>query len=365
MAIYLNPDIFLLTDAGRIVLWNVKDHRQFSIDLPHANRVMELAISPQPVQRNDAIERDLEKHNIVSRAPYENRKWGWDKLSEIFHTGTSDIAQPHLDGTGLDWAKKYISSCTQTLEQPIPKPRHFDRSPSLPLPPPNLSQLNDVSLWKSLSSRRTTRVFDQTPITIERLSSLLHATFGFLTERESTVHEFTPATLRHRRSSPSGGGLNATEAYPLLLNVDGIASGLYHYSPTSHALHLITTSTDGTWLSNALNGQYFSAGLSFGVFMTGRFDRMWWKYPHSRAYRVSLMEVGHLSQTFLLAATASNFRTWLTAAFNDRAVMSALEIDTPGESPLLFVGAGYGPNDDLDVESRKLLAGHWQEKVST
>lgn len=108
-------------------------------------------------------------------------------------------------------------------------------------------------------------------------------------------------------------------------------------------------------LGDLLVGQHFASDLAFGIFLTSRFDKMWWKYPHSRAYRVSLLEIGHLSQTFQLAATGMGLRTWLSAAFKDSEVAHLLHLDNPNEQPILFVGAGQSNGDDLDIESRSLL----------
>jgi SagB-type dehydrogenase family enzyme len=76
--------------------------------------------------------------------------------------------------------------------------------------------------------------------------------------------------------------------------------------------------------------------------MVARFDKMWWKYPHSRSYRVALMDVGHLSQTFHLACTGYALRSWLTAAFYDEEIARRLRIDPSCQAVMLMVGAGTG-----------------------
>lgn len=105
-----------------------------------------------------------------------------------------------------------------------------------------------------------------------------------------------------RRSSPSGGGLNACEGYVYVQHVTGPKAGVYAYSSDLHALSLISPLPDepfGRWLC----GQHFINTLPVGLFITSRFDKLWWKYEHSRAYRMAYVEAGHIAQTFQLVAT--------------------------------------------------------------
>ncbi|MDF5808502.1 hypothetical protein P4123_14470 [Pseudomonas aeruginosa] len=44
-----------------------------------------------------------------------------------------------------------------------------------------------------------------------------------------------------RKTSPSGGSLHPVEVYPIVLNVDGIERGIYHYSVRRHGLERLWT----------------------------------------------------------------------------------------------------------------------------
>jgi SagB-type dehydrogenase family enzyme len=77
--------------------------------------------------------------------------------------------------------------------------------------------------------------------------------------------------------------------------------------------------------------------------MVARFDKIWWKYPHSRSYRLALLDVGHLSQTFHLACAAHSLKSWLTGVFYDDELARRLQLDGTREAVLLTVGAGHGP----------------------
>lgn len=153
-----------------------------------------------------------------------------------------------------------------------------------------------------------------------------------------------PESLRKRRSSPSGGGLNATEGYLYARNVIGLESGLYYYDPYRHELRLHTKSLPT--LGALLSGQYFSNMLSIGLFLTSRLDKLWWKYAHSRAYRMALVELGHIAQTFQLLATQVNLGTWLTGALNETPIDSLLNLINPAEQVMFFVGAGHSDGSE-------------------
>jgi len=132
--------------------------------------------------------------------------------------------------------------------------------------------------------------------------------------------------------------------------VEGIRSGVHYYEPTHHGLDFICEIKEP--LGDFLDGQHFINDIAFGAFITARFDKMWWKYKHSRAYRVSLLDVGHLSQTFQLVCTAAGLSTWITAALTEEKIETLLNIETYEEQPVFFVGAGYS---DGAVFSKELL----------
>jgi len=77
--------------------------------------------------------------------------------------------------------------------------------------------------------------------------------------------------------------------------------------------------------------------------MTAVFKRTMWKYGKARAYRVVLLDAGHLCQTFCLTATWLGLAPFCTAAFNDSAIERVLKIDGVEESMLYVAGVGAKP----------------------
>src|SRR5215469_12905210 len=74
--------------------------------------------------------------------------------------------------------------------------------------------------------------------------------------------------------------------------------------------------------------------------MTAVFARTMWKYRKARAYRVVLLETGHLCQTFCLTATRLGLAPFSTAALKDSLIEEDLGIDGISESVLYVAGVG-------------------------
>ena len=153
-----------------------------------------------------------------------------------------------------------------------------------------------------------------------------------------------------RRSSPSGGSLQSCEGYVVCRSVVGMKPGIYHFRSHRRNLGLIGKLPLDFSFGALCGGQFFVDDLSAAIIITCRFDKLMWKYKHSHAYRVALLDAGHLSQTALLLATTLGIRTWVTAAFFDDDVRAILQIDSSStEYPLLVIGLGTGPVNPFDV----------------
>lgn len=162
---------------------------------------------------------------------------------------------------------------------------------------------------------------------------------------EGGVEQFS-----ERRSSPSAGGLNSTGGYVYVANVQGLEPGIYYYDPQHHQLHW--RSQLATRLGDLISGQHFANDIPMGLFLTSRFDKLWWKYQHSRAYRMALIEIGHVAQTFQLAATARRMKTWLTGALNESLIEPLLKFENPNEQVIFFVGCGYSDGSTIPMHDR-------------
>jgi putative peptide maturation dehydrogenase len=157
-----------------------------------------------------------------------------------------------------------------------------------------------------------------------------------------------------KKNSPSGGGLHPIEAYVLAQRVDGLASGLYHYDCLAHALEPMRA-IDAPALSplahELVAGQAWFADAPVLVLMAARFERNFWKYRrHVKAWKVVLLDAGHLSQNFYLSATAQGFGAFVTGAINDRCAERLFEFDGLSTGAIAVCGMGRRAADIRAIE---------------
>ena len=206
-----------------------------------------------------------------------------------------------------------------------------------------------------MKARKTSREFYGEPVTLLELSTILHASFGLINGTWNELEENNLKAVALHKASPSGGGLHPEEAYVVVYRVEGLDPGIYYYQVRDHKLTLLKVGDFEKEVIAINFNQFYAKGTAFGIFITARFDKTWWKYSHSRAYRVVLLDIGHVSQTFLLCATALGLNTWLTAAFKDDELHRLLGIDGINEGAIFYVAAGKGSNKAIPEKMLQYL----------
>ncbi len=190
-------------------------------------------------------------------------------------------------------------------------------------------------LWDTLRSRRTRRKFTRQPVTVDDLSTVLFWTWG---QQMLLTHPDLGEYLL--KTSPSGGARHPVEVYPIVLRVDGVQPGTYHYSVKRHALERLTEAPAETQLVDLCGDQPWIADAAVVFFMTAVVTRSMWKYNNSHAYRVVLLDAGHLGQTFHLVCTNIDLAPFTTAAIQGPDVEDLLGLD--GVSEIAIYAAAMG-----------------------
>ena len=186
-----------------------------------------------------------------------------------------------------------------------------------------------------LMARRTHREFSEEHIPLSVISKLLYYTWG-VTE---TIDARPFGQLFHK-TSPSGGARHPGEVYLLAMRIKGLSQGLYHYNGLEHCLERIKSMQTVEKAVNYTAGQEYMRCASALFLMTAVFPRVMWKYRFSRAYRVVLLDAGHLCQTFCLVATWLGLAPFCTAALKDSLIEKDLGLDGIRESVLYVAGVG-------------------------
>jgi SagB-type dehydrogenase family enzyme len=243
-----------------------------------------------------------------------------------FHFSTKDVAFIR-DDLSFDRWKAMLPNT------PSPKIFKTVKGAKTTLPPVLISP--DSEFVRVLKTRKTHRRFAKQQVTLEALSQLLSLVWGVTGYLHSP--RFGKLLLK---TSPSGGARHPGEVYVMALRIKGLRRGLYHYHPAHHHLKRISTNAtrDRAWLYCARQDYVRNAAALF--VMTAVFRRTMWKYRMSRAYRVVLLDAGHLCQTFCLVATWLGLAPFCTAALKDTLIEEDLGIDGIRESVLYLAGVG-------------------------
>jgi putative peptide maturation dehydrogenase len=195
-------------------------------------------------------------------------------------------------------------------------------------------------LYDVLLRRETTRSFDRgATLMLRELAVVLRYVFGY--------HGYMPllgqvTTLK--RTSPSAGGFHPVEAYPLIVAVDELEAGLYHYNGAEHALELLAPLALDEARAAATDfvcGQTYFGDAQVLVVLAARFERAFWKYRnHRKALTALLMDAAHLSQTLYLVATELGLGAFVTAAINNTDIEERFGLDGYREGVLAVCGFG-------------------------
>ena len=253
------------------------------------------------------------------------------------------------------------SDAEDALVRRATAPPHFRTAAAgtatVPLPPPATDAFDAL-----LDARSTCRNYvPDAWVPLATFSQVMARVFG---ARGMEEHGADFALVK--RTSPSGGALHPTECWLIVQRVEGIAPGLYRYRIDTHALEPVAPAIappqpgdSGTralgdaapraWTADELRafariavaGQDWFADAPVLCALAPRFHRNFWKYRnHAKAYRVAVLDVGHLSQTLQLCATQAGLGPFITAAINEVDIERAFGLTGYLESPLAVCGFG-------------------------
>jgi SagB-type dehydrogenase family enzyme len=202
-------------------------------------------------------------------------------------------------------------------------------------------EVSGDTFFQTLHARRTHREFGRGKVSLENVSKLLRTVWGVQGYLQTNVFGKLPY-----KTSPSGGARHPGEVYLMALRVDGLARGMYHYQAKDHRLARLPAKVSPRLASAYCADQHYFGAAGALFIMTAVFARTMWKYGSARAYRVVLLETGHLCQTFCLTATRLGLAPFSTAALRDSLIEKGLGLDGISESVLYVAGVGVvGPHD--------------------
>ncbi|QPC90231.1 SagB/ThcOx family dehydrogenase [Mesorhizobium sp. INR15] len=187
--------------------------------------------------------------------------------------------------------------------------------------------LDDNELLALMAQRRTNRTAGAPTITAKQLSDCLFAGLGITGETSNCVGAL-PLGM-----TPSGGARNPYEAYVVALAVEGLEPGVYHYSAADHDLGRIPANHLPR-ISELIGGQEWGDAMPCLILLCAKLDRTMWKYEDANAYRVVLIEAGHIGQNIMLAATGHGLSACPTAALCHSSIKRLLGLERLTDAPI-------------------------------
>lgn len=178
-----------------------------------------------------------------------------------------------------------------------------------------------------MSKRKSARDFNNYPISLSELSTLIYYTCGYKLNGNGRKH------------TPSSGGFNSVEIFPIVLSSKDVNAGIYYFDATKNCLVEIHTNKFNKWLSEDVFYQKEWANASVVFILTSNIGRLSNKY-FLRSYRLGLMDVGHVSQNFYLTATAMDLKVCASAGYIESEIENATRINGVDVASFLTVMVG-------------------------
>ena len=306
----------------------------------------------------DSLRDLIQRHVILSDAEADRasqaildaedrfEKIGWYDLTAVYHAMTRWTGVADDVATREHTPEAHRERLGKMAEKHGATPTHFPRrADALSTHALSLPEF-DSPLARILKARHTTRSFQsEKTLPLAELSYMLFGCFG-----AQGIRELAPGATAIKRTSASGGGLTPIDPYPLIMRVEGLDPGIYHYDMSRHMLELIRPMPEQEtrdMLMDVTAGQDYFAKAHVAVIHVARFNRHHWKYHgHKKAYKAILMDSAHLSQTFYLLATERGLGAFYTAAINDTDLEKYLGLNPLEAAPVGISGLGISGVED-------------------
>lgn len=234
-----------------------------------------------------------------------------------FHDATVHTPESvRRSGHSLDWDNK-----------PFPFKVYVD-APSVPLP-----REIDTLATPALAAVSGVGAPPVGRLALGTLTSLLYYTAGVTKKRS-----YPGGGEILFRAAASTGALFQTEVYVVAGDVEGLAPGLYHFSPGDFTLRRLRQGDmRGTLASAAADESVGRRACT--VILTAIYWRNTWKYQ-SRGYRHLFWDSGTMLANGLAVATALGLAPRLYTGFVDAAVNRLLGVDAVHEAALELLAIG-------------------------
>lgn len=229
------------------------------------------------------------------------------------HSYTSVRSSPHL----LDWDNKPLPYKIYPGAASVALPREL-----------NLSSMSTLTALTTSPARESSAPFD-----VNGLTRILFCADGLTRQKRVGTEDY------HFRAAPSAGALYPIEIYVSAASVEGLETGLYHFSPADLRMTGLRRGDFREYIAKAAANRPSIIQASAVVALTAIFWRSEWKY-RARAYRYCYWDAGTMLANLLGAAAADGISAEVITVFEDPELESLLGIDGDREAMVAIVTLG-------------------------
>lgn len=189
----------------------------------------------------------------------------------------------------------------------------------------------DVKLIDAIKNRRSRRKFTPDSLTLKELSFLLWATQG-ITDKDIFAH----------RTVPSASARHPFETYLMIRRVKDLKPGIYRYLPLEHKLCLISDQSGATdkicTSCFEINQPQMSNAAVIFIWTVIPYRGEWRSGPY--AYKMILLDAGHVCQNLYLAVEAIHAGTCAIAAYDQSLVDKIIGVNGKDEFAIYLATVG-------------------------
>ncbi|MCC7565874.1 MAG: SagB/ThcOx family dehydrogenase [Methanomicrobiaceae archaeon] len=248
-----------------------------------------------------------------------------------------------MTNPGIEFLEKTRYPDFSTVDMILRRPEPEEEMPVqegadvIRLPDPKRIKIPDVSVRKAFEEWEPEAFFSRSSITLKELSFLLWSIQGY---RKIKGND------QKLRNVPSSGLRYPIETFFVAGEVEGLETGLYRYLPHSH--QIVAERVDST-LPFAMG----TASMNFKLITRAAVTFLWVGIPYrstwalgNRGFRSVLIEVGHICQALIMAASCIGCRVHPIDLFHDQIMIQLADLNPETQWPL-YVGAVGKRDRDL------------------
>ena len=305
----------------------IREHKPAVVEIPAASPPPEPATTLDPILLRELEDLEPQEQQVLSellkRAKQDRSINGpMDELAVLVN-GLKEYP------TEDDWM--FFLKLNEKIAPDLHK--EFINVENIPLIKESPSITKSIS--EVINNRASIRDFQRSTLSFKKLSALLDQSCGV----RGTISAYNRGDIP-LRNFPTAGGLQCTELYLAVNEVEDIPQGLYHYNPMQSCLEQIEKGNFRWRVVNCCPTHEWMAEAGVVIFIAPDISRLIWKYGPQTCYRLVHLETGVVCQNLHLVATALGLGSCMVFGFNDGQTDTLLGLDGRREFTTLLFAVG-------------------------